>query len=99
MVRIAPRIHYQLHRELERVYREDVPIADICRRIGAHADRIGAPRPSYEQIRTLVHDLRERRAQPTAASVAFDVAVRLRLPGALLDHVSGIGVRRVPRIK
>jgi hypothetical protein len=95
-VRIAPRVHYKLRRELERHYRDDVPIAEINRRIGALADRIGAPRPSYEQIRTLVHELRESRAQPTTASVAFDVATRVRPPTALVDHLSGVGVPRKP---
>jgi hypothetical protein len=99
MVRIAPRIHHRLRRELEHSYRADVPIAEINRRIGALADRLGKPRPSYEQIRTLVHELRESRAEPTTARVAFDVAMRVRPPEALLDHVSGVGVPRSPMRK
>jgi hypothetical protein len=36
------------------------PIAEICRRVGRCADKLGLPRPSYVHIRRLVHAERER---------------------------------------
>jgi hypothetical protein len=69
-----------------------VPIAEICRQVGERADRLGIARPSYERIRLVVRDIRERGRDPSTASVLVDVAVRARPPEALLDHVSGIGV-------
>ena len=74
-----------------------LPIAEVNRRVGAEAERLGLPRPSYQRIRVLVHELRRRRRrQPTTASVLVDIAFRARPVTALLDHVSGIGVPVLP---
>jgi hypothetical protein len=70
-----------------------VPIAEICRLVGERADRLGIARPSYERIRLVVRQARERGRDPSAASVLVDVALRARPPEAFLDHVSGVGVR------
>jgi hypothetical protein len=70
-----------------------VPIAETCRRVGREADRIGVARPSYERVRLLVHESRRIRRGPSTASVLVDVTFRARPPDALLDHISGIGVR------
>ena len=71
-----------------------VPIAEVNRRLGAEAERLGLARPSYQRVRVLVHQLRRisGRRQTTAATL-FEVAVRARPPGAVLDHVSGVGVK------
>ena len=71
-----------------------IPIAEVNRRVGRYAERLGLPRPSYQRIRELVHSSRRIRASsPTTAAVLFEVAVRARPPDAFLDHVSGIGVK------
>jgi hypothetical protein len=70
-----------------------LPIAEVCRRVGAEADRLGLTRPSYERIRVLVHETRRvRRLGPSTASVLFDVWMRTRPPDALLDHLWGVGL-------
>jgi hypothetical protein len=89
---IAPRISPRLLEALVRFDRRDVPIAETCRRIGAEAERLGLPRPSYERVRELVHESRRMRRGPTTASILVDVAFRTRPPEALVDHLSGIGV-------
>jgi len=43
---------------------ERTPIAELCRRIGAEAERRGLTRPSYERVRELVHEIRRLRAIP-----------------------------------
>jgi hypothetical protein len=53
---------------------------------------MGYTRPSYEQIRVLVHQSRRVRRGPSTSSILVDIAMRVRPPEALLDHVSGIGV-------
>jgi hypothetical protein len=57
--------------------RERVPFAELTRRVGGEADRLGLPRPSYEQVRVLAHEaieLRERRRELATrlADAAFD---------------------------
>jgi ABC-2 type transport system ATP-binding protein len=74
--------------------RANEAIAEINRRLGAEAARLGVPRPSYQRVRELVHHLRRirRRKGPSTGEILFDIALRVRPPGALLDHLSGVGV-------
>jgi hypothetical protein len=69
-----------------------VPIAETYRRVASEAERLGYTRPSYEQIRVLVHRSRRIRRAPTTTSILLDIAAQSRPPEALLDHLSGIGV-------
>jgi hypothetical protein len=64
MVRCAPRIHPDLLEALERLDRRGVPIAETHRRLGALADRLDRPRPSYQRVRLLVHEHRARQDAP-----------------------------------
>jgi hypothetical protein len=82
----APRIPPRLLDEIERQSRRKVPIAEMNRRVGRAAAEMGLYRPSYEQVRLLVHVARRlRRSAPAPVStVAFDVAFRISPPEALL---------------
>jgi hypothetical protein len=85
---------------LETLVRADgpsVPIAETCRRVGSEAERIGLTRPSYERVRLLVHESRRIRRGPSTAKVLADVALRVRPPEAVLDHLSGVGVPELGR--
>ncbi len=88
----APRIAPKLLSELARLDDQRVPIAEVSRRTGAAADRLGVPRPSYQRVRELVHELRRARRGPTTTEILADIALRARPPDALIDHVSGVGV-------
>jgi hypothetical protein len=103
MPTIAPRISPRLLEALVRVDDRKLPIAETSRRVGREAERLGLPRPSYERIRELVHELRSIRRGPSTASVLVDIAFRLRPPEAIVDHLSGVGVpdftRRPQRAK
>ena len=96
MLSFAPRISPRLLVALNRLDRRTLPIAEVNRRLGAEAARIGLPRPSYERVRVLVHQLRRIRRQPTTAAVLWDITMRVRPPEAFLDHISGIGVPVLP---
>src|SRR6266568_3916681 len=96
MLAFAPRISPRLLRALDRLDDPAVPIAEVNRRLGAEAEQLRLPRPSYERVRTLVHLLRRWRRRPTTARVLLEVAYRTRPPSALLDHVSGIGLPELP---
>jgi hypothetical protein len=89
----APRISPRLVEALVRLDDTRVPIAEVNRRVGREAERLGLPRPSYQRVRELVHQSRRlRRVRPTTASVLVDVAFRVRPPTAILDHLAGIDV-------
>jgi hypothetical protein len=91
----APRLPRSLVAVIARLDDRSMPIAEINRRVGAEAERRGLQRPSYERVRTLVHELRRRRSQPGTAEVLWDISTRVRHPEEVLDHISGIGVRKL----
>jgi hypothetical protein len=101
MLRFAPRLSPRLLEAIARLDDPSLPIAEVCRRVGGEAAEVGLPRPSYERIRVLVHALRSARRhlhrRPSTASILLDVALRVRPPDAVLDHVSGVGVPVSPR--
>ena len=75
----APRISPRLLAALERLDDETVPIAEVSRRLGREAQRLGLPRPSYQRVRVLVHELRaERTPEPGVGGLLLEVAVRAR---------------------
>jgi hypothetical protein len=92
----APRISPRLLRALHRLDDPRLPIAEINRRLGAEAERLGLPRPSYQRVRELLHRLRAIRRQPTTSQVLLEIALTARPPAAFLDHASGIGVPTLP---
>lgn len=69
-----------------------LPIAEVNRRVGREAQRLGYAKPSYQRVRELVHQSRRIRRGPTTSSVLLDVALRVRPPDALVDHLSGVGL-------
>jgi hypothetical protein len=69
---------------IEKFDDDGVPIAEVYRRVAALASHLGLVRPSYEQIRVLVHEHRHRGLAPTAGQILLDVALRSRPPHALL---------------
>jgi hypothetical protein len=66
-----------------------LPIAELRRRVGTEAERLGLARPSYERVRILAHENRARRGRATTTDVLLDVAMRVRPPEAILDHLAG----------
>jgi len=82
----APRIDSRIVRALGRLDDPTRPIAETCRRAGAFAACLGLARPSYEQIRVLVHEERRRKAERAARrELVWHVYVGRRSPRALFD--------------
>jgi hypothetical protein len=92
MVVAAPRIDSRLAAAVAWLDDQQQPIAETNRRVGALARDLGLARPSYQQIRMLVHEHRRRRLQPTAGQVLLDVSLRARPPEALLEYLAGTGM-------
>ena len=85
----APRIGPTLLAGIEHPDDTSLPIAEVNRRVGALASHLDLARPSYEQIRVLVHEHRRRGLAPTAGQILLDVAARSRPPEALLELLYG----------
>lgn len=84
VVLAAPRISPRLLEALTRLDDETVPIAEVSRRIGSEAERLGLPRPSYQRLRVLVHELRDQRhPEPGYGEVLVDIALRNRPASAI----------------
>jgi hypothetical protein len=81
----APRIGPMLLARIERLDDGSLPIAEVNRRVGTLASQIGLTRPSYEQIRVLIHEHRRRGLAPTAGQILLEIAARSRPPEALLE--------------
>jgi hypothetical protein len=89
MVPAAPRLHPRLVNEIIRLSKSRLTAAEITRRVGAKAADDGLPRPSYERVRVLVHEARDRALEPSTADVLLDVAFRVRPPDAIGAHLAG----------
>jgi hypothetical protein len=97
VTQFAPRLSPRLVEALVRLDDRRIPIAEVNRRVGREAERLGLPRPSYQRVRELVQQSRRLQGtRPTTSSVLVDVAFRSRPPEAFLDHISGVGVPRLP---
>ena len=67
MVRIAPRYDPRILELASLVDDRREPLAEICRRVGAAAERLGVTRPSYVHLRRLIHAERRRQDELRAA--------------------------------
>ena len=85
----APRLSPRLLDAVVRLDDRNVSIAEVNRRVGAEAWRLGLPKPSYQRVRVLVHAARRvrRRHRPSVASLLFDVSANVRDPRHVLDYV------------
>jgi hypothetical protein len=83
----APRIDRRLVAALALLDDRSLPIAEVNRRVGAVAFRLGFTRPSYEQVRVLVHGLRRRRPRRPATRGRILLAVTIRPREAFVDRL------------
>lgn len=85
----APPLSNELLSALDSADDGRVAIAEINRRVGAAAERLGKLRPSYELVRLTVLERRLRRSESGLLQVAVDVAFRVRPPEAIVDYLAG----------
>jgi hypothetical protein len=90
VTRSAPRIPQLLLEAIPRLDDRKRPVAEVCRLIGAEADSHGYTRPSYEQVRVLVHLFRsiDRRSDgPSIAEMVWEVGAGSRTGGSLTHNM------------
>jgi hypothetical protein len=81
----APRLDARLIAALARLDRTDLAIAETHRRLGLVADGIGLTRPSYQQVRVILHQLRTGGRGPGVGMLLLEIALQQRPPESLLD--------------
>jgi hypothetical protein len=94
--RSAPRLSAQLVAATANVDDGRRPIAETYRQVAAVAEALGLPRPSYETIRRVTHELRAHKRDPTIGQVLLDINSRRRPPAAIVSALSGT-VRPLPK--
>jgi hypothetical protein len=72
----APRIDPRLLAAIGDLDRRDRPIAETNRRVGLVASQLGLPKPSYEQVRTVVHASRNGRRYYGLVDAYIDLTFR-----------------------
>jgi len=92
----APRISPRLLRALDRLDDPRLPFAELNRRLGVEAERLGLRRPSYQRVRELLHRLRGLRRGPSMGRLLVEIALRARPAEAFLDRIAGVGVPELP---
>jgi hypothetical protein len=93
MTSSSPRYHPRLIRAIRRLDDESVPIAEVWRRVGARADRLGVSRPGYDHVRRIILAERERKAELREIRnevVGTLAARRVPDPVDVLDRLSGV---------
>ena len=80
----APRIDARLVAALAQIDDPRLPIAEINRRLGPIAQGLDLVRPSYEQVRVVLHALRKARREPGIGVLLLDIAYRTRSPDQVL---------------
>jgi len=78
-MKFAPRISPRLVAAIDRLAKRDLSAAEICRQVGAEAERLGLTRPSYQCVRLLVRETR-RPAGPSSGEVLAGIVYPFKPP-------------------
>jgi hypothetical protein len=75
--RAAPRFGPELRAAIA-LADDGCPAAEVCRRVGDAAERMGLARPSYEQVRVVLREQRLRRPGVSGRQLLLDIWLRTR---------------------
>lgn len=96
-MRFASHFSPRLLDEVDRLSEQRIPIAEINRRVGKKAQRLGVTKPSYERVRQLVHEARELQdGYVSALQIFFDFATRPN-PSRTINQLNRLTSR--PRLR
>jgi hypothetical protein len=87
MTSSAPRIDQRLLAAAADFDRPGRPIAETNRHVGDLAATLGLPRPSYEQIRAVVHAARNGRRVYGWTDALLDLSFQTASPETVFDRV------------
>ena len=85
----GPRIDERLVGALARLDDPTLPIAETNRRLGLVAEGLGLVRPSYQQVRIIVHELRSERRSSRFGETLLEIAYGMRTQEQILRVLPG----------
>jgi len=89
LTRCGPRIDERLVAALARLDDPTLPIAETNRRLGVVAEGLGLIRPSYQQVRVIVHELRSQKRSSRLGETLLEVAYGMRTREQILRVLEG----------
>jgi len=85
----GPRIDERLVAAIARLDDPTLPIAETNRRLGVVAEGLGLIRPSYQQVRVIVHELRSERRSSRVGETLLQIAYGMRTHDQMLRAFEG----------
>ena len=85
----GPRIDERLVAALARLDDPTLPIAETNRPLGVVAEGLGLIRPSYQQVRIIVHELRSQRRSTRLGETLLEIAYGMRTQEQILRVLAG----------
>ena len=85
----GPRIDERLVAALAKLDDPTLPIAETNRRLGLVAEGLGLIRPSYQQVRVIVHELRSQKRSSRLGETLLQVAYGMRTQEQMLRVLMG----------
>jgi hypothetical protein len=85
----GPRIDERLVGALARLDDPTLPIAETNRRLGVVAEGLGLIRPSYQQVRVIVHELRSQKRSSRVGETLLQIAYGMRTQSQILRVLEG----------
>ncbi len=89
LTRCGSRIDERLVAALARLDDPTLPIAETNRRLGVVAEGLGLIRPSYQQVRVIVHELRSEKRSSRLGETLLEVAYGMRTREQILRVLEG----------
>jgi hypothetical protein len=90
LTRCGPRIDQRLVAAIARLDDPTLPIAETNRRLGVVAAGLGLLRPSYHQVRVIVHELRAQKRSSRPGEVLLEIAYGMRTQDQILRVLAGV---------
>ena len=85
----GPRIDERLVAAIARLDDPTLPIAETNRQLGVVAEGLGLVRPSYQQVRVIVHQLRSQKRSSRLGETLLQVAYGMSTQGQILRVLEG----------
>ncbi len=85
----GPRIDERLVAALARLDDPTLPIAETNRRLGVVAEGLGLLRPSYQQVRVIVYELRSQRRSSRFGETLLEISYGMRTQEQILRVLAG----------
>jgi len=89
LTKCGPRIDERLVAAIARLDDPTRPIAETNRRVGVVAEGLGLIRPSYQQVRVIVHQVRSHERSSRLGETLLEISYGMRTQQQILRVLTG----------